>query len=125
MSPCSRTTSFDAAAALVVRVTTISPLGAIAQDAAKPTTEGGCPTVNGVATGPRCDQAAGNADAPAVTQGMPATEHQQEVLKTADQAPSGQNMDATEAGGGTLPATGHQQDVLKKPEGSTDKSTQP
>jgi hypothetical protein len=100
------------------------PLGAVGQDASKPSppTEG-CTTVNGVATGAGCEQATGATGAGAVTQGMPATKHQQEVLKTGDQGTSGQNMDATGAGGGTLPATGHQQDVLKKPEGAADKGT--
>ena len=47
---------------------------------------------------------------------MPATKHQQDVLRTDDKAPQGQNMEATGAGGGAMPATKHQQDVLKQPE---------
>ena len=54
---------------------------------------------------------------------MPVTKHQQELLKTDDKAPQGQNMDASGAGGGTLPATQHQQEVLKKPDAATGKST--
>ena len=112
-----RTPAFTASAALLVLATTIFPLGAIGQDAPKPSTTEGCTTVNGVATGAGCGQATGATGAGAVTQGMPATKHQQEVLKTGDQGTSGQNMDATGAGGGTLPATGHQQDVLKNRKG--------
>ena len=55
--------------------------------------------------------------------GMPATKHQQELLKTDDEASGGQNMDASGAGGSALPATEHQQEVLKKPDAATDKGT--
>ena len=88
---------------------------ALSQDAPKPG-EVGCTTVNGVATGPGCESAAGTSTEGKVESGMPATEHQQKVLRTDDKAPQGQNMEATGAGGGAMPATEHQQDVLKQPD---------
>jgi len=53
---------------------------------------------------------------------MPATKHQQEVLRTDDKATQGQNMSATGAGGAQLPATQHQQEVLQKPGTTGDQS---
>ena len=105
------------AAAFIILATTGSSAGVYAQDASKAVPVEGCTTANGVSTGAGCSQkTGGGADAGAVEQGMPATKHQQELLKTDDNAPQGQNMDASGAGGGTLPATQHQQDVLKKPD---------
>ena len=94
-----------------------SSVGLNAQDASKPAAEAGCTTVNGVSTGAGCS------DAGAVEKGMPATTHQQELLKTDNKASGGQNMDASGAGGSALPATEHQQEVLKKPDAATDKGT--
>jgi hypothetical protein len=104
-----RTPSLSAAALAVLLS---SGMGmAMAQDQAQP--QEGCTMVDGVATGAGCDaasQGAGN-----VENGMPATEHQQEVLKTDDGAAQGQNMEATGAGGAEMPATEHQQEVLTPP----------
>ena len=111
------------AAALMVFTTTGFSMGAHAQDAPKPAAEAGCTTVNGVSTGPGCDQTTGSPDAGAVVKGMPATKHQQELLKTDGKAAGGQNMDASGAGSSALPATEHQQEVLKKPDAATDKGT--
>lgn len=88
---------------------------ALSQDAPKPG-EVGCTTVNGVATGPGCGNAAGTSPDGKVENGMPATKHQQDVLRTDDKVPQGQNMEATGASGGAMPATKHQQDVLKQPD---------
>ena len=120
-------TQWLGAAAFLVFATTGFSVETHAQDAPKPATEAGCTTVDGVSTGPGCDQTTGSPDAGAVVQGMPATKHQQELLKTDGKAAGGQNMDASGAGGGALPATEHQQDVLKKPDAATDKgaTTQP
>ena len=48
---------------------------------------------------------------------MPATQHQQDVLKTDDKAAQGHNMEAAGAGG-NMPATKHQQEVLTKKPGT-------
>jgi hypothetical protein len=56
---------------------------------------------------------------------MPATQHQQEVLKTDDKAAQGGNMEATGAGA-EMPATKHQQEVLtKKPGAESDDAQKP
>jgi hypothetical protein len=75
----------------------------------------GCTTRNGVSTGAGCVTGGENSAAGAVENGMPATKHQQEVLRTDDKAAKGQNMSTTGAGGAQLPATQHQQEVLQKP----------
>lgn len=98
-----------------------------AQDAPKAANQPGCTTVNGVSTGAGCNQGAGNAAATGgVENGMPATKHQEEVLKAGDKVAQGQNLDATGPAGGGMPATQHQQDVLKKndaPNGSSNTSS--
>ena len=116
-------TQWLGAAAFMVFATTGFSVGVHAQDAPKPAAEGGCTTADGVSTGAGCSQTTGSPDAGAVEKGMPATTHQQELLKTDDKASSGQNMDASGAGGSALPATEHQQEVLKKPDAATDKGT--
>ncbi len=109
----SRTQWLGATAALMIFAATGFSAGVHAQDAPKPDGEGGCTTVDGVSTGAGCSQATGSPDA---------TTHQQELLKTGDKA-TGQDMDASGAGGSALPATEHQQEVLKKPDAPTDKGT--
>ena len=103
--------------AIATIVTCLAMLGlsnaSRAQDAAK-APEAGCTTANGVTSGPGCAQAAGASAAGKVENGMPATQHQQDVLRPDDKATQGQNMEATGAGGGALPATEHQQEVLKQ-----------
>ena len=59
----------------------------------------------------------------AVKNGMPASKHQQEVLRTDDKATKGQNMSTIGAGGTQLPATQHQQEVLQKPGKAGDQGT--
>jgi hypothetical protein len=91
---------------------------ALAQDQSQP--QEGCTMSNGVATGAGCgatSQGAGE-----IENGMPATKHQEEVLKTDDNAAKGQNMEATGAGGASLPATQHQQEVLKDQNGQSSSS---
>ncbi len=67
-----------------------------AQDASKAANQPGCTTANGVSTGAGCKQGAGNAAATGgVENGMPATKHQQDVLKKPD-APK-------DSGGATKP----------------------
>jgi hypothetical protein len=106
------------AAALVAFAVALGLTGAVAaQDAPKPG-DVGCTMVNGVPTGPGCEGSAGSSAAGAVENGMPATKHQQELLKTDDQAAQGQNMQATGAGGAQLPATEHQSDLLKQQPGA-------
>jgi hypothetical protein len=91
-----------------------------AQDQSQP--QEGCTIVDGVATGAGCDAASQGAGA--VENGMPATEHQQEVLKTDDDAAKGQNMEATGAGGAEMPATEHQQEVLQGQDGQSGSTNQ-
>jgi hypothetical protein len=109
-----------AVAALIVGIST----GALAQTAPKPGEQPGCTVANGVASGADCQQGGSDAAGTAVESGMPATQHQQEVLKTDDKAVKDPNMEATGTGGG-MPATQHQQDVLKKPENGSDDAQQP
>ena len=59
---------------------------------------------NGTATGADCQQGSSDAAGTAVENGMPATKHQQEVLKTDDKAVKGNNMEATGTGG-DMPAS--------------------
>lgn len=95
-----------------------------AQDASKAANQPGCTTANGVSTGAGCNRGGGNAAATGgVENGMPATKHQEEVLKTDDKATQGQNLDASGQGGGDMQATKHQQDVLKKPDATKDSGT--
>ena len=54
---------------------------------------------------------------------MPATKHQQELLKTDDKAAKGGNMEATGAGA-EMPATKHQQEVLTKKPGTESNDAQ-
>ena len=112
--------------AAIIAITVVFGLSSAtqAQETPKPD-EVGCTTVNGVATGPGCDAGAGGTPAAKVENGMPATEHQQDVLRTDDKASQGQNMEATGAGGGSLPQTEHQADVLKQPDPASDKTTSP
>ena len=49
---------------------------------------------------------------------MPATKHQEDVLKTDDKATQSRNLDASGQGGGDMQAIKHQQEVLKKPDAS-------
>src|SRR4051812_7095583 len=84
---------------------------ALAQDKSQ---QPGCTTSNGVSTGAGCKTDETGSAAGAVENGMPASKHQQEVLRT-DKATKGQNMSTTGAGGTQLPATQHQQEVLQKP----------
>ena len=85
---------------------------AVAQDKSQ---QPGCTTSNGVSTGAGCKTGETGSAAGAVENGMPASKHQQEVLRTDDKATKGQNMSTTGAGGTQLPATQHQQEVLQKP----------
>lgn len=111
---------YGAVAALIVGVST----GALAQTTPKPGEQPGCTVANGVASGADCQQGGSDAAGTAVESGMPATQHQQEVLKTDDKAVKGGNMEATGTGG-DMPATQHQQDVLKKPENGSSDAQQP
>ena len=83
----------------------------------------GCTTSNGVATGKGCEADATSGAAGAVESGMPATKHQQEVLRTDDKAPKGENMSTSGTGGAQLPATQHQQEVLQKPDAAGSENT--
>ena len=85
---------------------------AMAQDKSQ---QPGCTTSNGVSTGAGCATGETGSAAGAVENGMPATKHQQELLRTDDKATKGQNMSTTGTGGAQLPATQHQQEVLQKP----------
>ena len=116
-----RAQNYAAVAALIVG---ISSTGALAQTTPKPGEQPGCTVANGTATGADCQQGSSNAAGTAVENGMPATKHQQEVLKTDDKAVKGNNMEATGTGG-DMPATQHQQDVLKKPENGSDDAQKP
>lgn len=115
-----RAQHYGAIAALIAGIST----GALAQDAQKPEEQPGCTVANGVATGADCPQGGSDAAGTAVENGMPATQHQQEVLKTDDKAVKGGNMEATGTGG-DMPATEHQQDVLTKPENESGDAQQP
>src|SRR3954470_15277344 len=101
------------AATLAVVLSLCAGTGAaMAQDKSQ---QPGCTTSNGVSTGAGCKTGETGSAAGAVENGMPASKHQQEVLRTDDKATKGQNMSTTGAGGTQLPATQHQQEVLQKP----------
>jgi hypothetical protein len=108
------------AATLALVLTHVVGAGtAMAQDKSQ---QPGCTTRNGVSTGAGCTTSGTGSAAGAVENGMPATKHQQDVLRTDDKATQGQNMSATGAGGAQLPATQHQQEVLQKPGTTGDQS---
>jgi len=117
-----RTPLRGAVAALIMGLATTA---AFAQTTPKPGEQAGCTTANGVASGAGCQQQDNGSAAGGVENGMPATQHQQEVLKTDDKAAQGGNMEATGAGA-EMPATKHQQEVLtKKPGAESDDAQKP
>ena len=72
---------------------------AFAQTTPKPGEQAGCTTANGVAVGAGCQKEDNGSAAGGVENGMPATKHQQELLKTDDKAAKGGNMEAAGARG--------------------------
>src|SRR3954463_9488239 len=91
--PCWILTACLPAATFAVMLSLCVGTGAaVAQDKSQ---QPGCTTSNGVSTGAGCKTGETGSAAGAVENGMPASKHQQEVLRTDDKATKGQNMSTT------------------------------